>query len=363
MNAANLTPASIPVIDRLHRNMLDLERDPSPASRMKTSEQVEVCRERIAAFLHADPEDIIITRNASEANNLVSSGIELKAGDEVIIYSDNHPSNNAAWYEKSKRHGFTIDVLNQLNPHPGAAYYVESFIRRMNAKTRLLALTHVTGQVGDLLPVRDLVRAARERGVLTLVDGAQSFGVIPVDLSDMQPDFFSASAHKWACGPKGVGLLYINRAVQSKIRPSIVSSRPGRVGISRTLEAFGQRDDAAIGAFGEALSLHTRIGGHAIEVRARELAQMLMEGLKRLDGVHMWTHASTERSAAIVSFRAGELDPTKLSGILYQNYGIVCASRSGADRPGLRFSPHLYNSPEEVERVVSTIKDVMNAGL
>jgi isopenicillin-N epimerase len=360
MNAANLTPASVPVMDALYRTMLDIERDPSPFNRMKIGERIEACRQRIADFLHVQPADIVITRNASEANNLIANGLDLKPGDEVLIYSDNHPSNNAAWCDKAKRFGFTIDVVNQINPHPGGACYVDAFLERMNPRTRVLALTHVTGQVGDVLPVRELSIAARERGVLTLVDGAQSFGVIPIDLSDMRPDFFTASAHKWACGPKEVGILYINPAVQSQVWPNIVSSRPGAIGISRTHEALGQRNDASIVAFAEALTLESRIGPRFIEARARQLAQMLMAGLQDIDGVRLWTHSSADRCAAIVSFRPGDLDPLKLSTVLYRRHGIVCSHRTGTDRPGLRFSPHMYNSPTDVARVLATVRDYVH---
>ena len=114
MNAANMAPASIGVIDVLYASMLDLERDPSPFNRVKLAERIEVCRERLGQALQARREDIVITRNTSEANNLVSSGLDLKRGDEVLIYSDNHPSNNAAWREKATRSGFAVTVVDAL---------------------------------------------------------------------------------------------------------------------------------------------------------------------------------------------------------------------------------------------------------
>ena len=103
------------------------------------------------------------------------------------------------------------------------------------------------------------------------MDGAQSFGLLDVDLSDIQPDFYSGSAHKWPCGPKENGVLYINKSAQAKIWASIFSAYPGRVGVSRTFEGFGQRDEPAMIAFGEALKLQTSIGRAQIEKRSREL--------------------------------------------------------------------------------------------
>jgi selenocysteine lyase/cysteine desulfurase len=302
------------------------------------------------------PEEIIIARNTSEANNLVSSGVDLKAGDEVIISSDNHPSNHEAWREKARRLGFTVKVVEQVNPYPGDEFYLDRFGRAMTSRTKVVAFTHQTSTVGDPMPAKALCRLAHERGVLSLVDGAQTFGVFDVDLSDMQPDFFSGSAHKWPCGPKEVGVLYVNKRAQPKIWPSILSAYTGDSGLSKTFEGFGQRDEPAIIAFGEALKLQTTIGRKIIEDRARELTQALIQGLQKIDGMKLWTHPAPGRSATVVSFQPGSLDVRRLSEALYSNDHIACATRGGSDRPGLRFSPHFYNSHAEVERVLAALR-------
>ncbi len=319
--------------------------------------------ELLAAFLGVTPEEIVITRNTSESNNLVSNGIDLKPQDEVIIFSDNHPSNHLAWTEKARRFGFTVRMVDQVNPHPGDEYYVDAFTKQMNARTKVLAFTHLTSTAGDLLPARDLCRIARERGILSVVDGAQSFGLMNVDLSDMQPDFYSGSAHKWPCGPKETGVLFINKKAHARVWPSIYSAYPGAAGISKSFERFGQRDEPAIIAFGEALQFQTRLGRKVIEERARALGQMLMTELKKVDGVKLWTHPDSRRSAAVVTFFPGNLDSKKLSAALYEKDRIAGATREGADRPGLRFSPHIYNSPSEVERIIAAVKRYVATGV
>ena len=181
---------------------------------------------------------------------------------------------------------FTVHTVPQVNPHPGADYYVDAFAKAMTPRTKVLGFTHLTNTVGDLLPARQLCRLARERGVLTLVDGAQSFGLLDVDLSDMQPDFYSGSAHKWPCGPKEVGVLYINARSQARLWPSIYSVNQGAVGASRAFEGLGQRDEPALHACGVAIEFVTRIGQAAIEAYSRELGRALIEGLQKIDGVN-----------------------------------------------------------------------------
>ena len=362
MNAANLCPASSAVVNALEAATRWVDRDASLPSRRKMTEGREATRRLLAEFLHATPEEIVITRNTSEGNNLVSSGVDLKAGDEVLVFADNHPSLLNAWHQKAKRYGFTVRSVAQVNPHPGADYYIDAFAKQMTARTKVVAFTHVTSTVGDLFPAKELCRLARERGILSIVDGAQSFGVLDIDLSDMQPDFFTGSAHKWPCGPREVGVLYIKRDIAAKVWPSIISLYPGAVGASTSFEALGQRDEAAIIAFGEALKFQTAIGRAAVERRSRELAQALVEGLKKIGGVKVWTNADPPRSAAIVSFQPGSLDGNRLATTLYERDRIAVMARGGADRGGLRVSPHFYNLHEEIDRTVGAIQRYMRTG-
>jgi selenocysteine lyase/cysteine desulfurase len=362
-NAANLCPSSRRVIDSLLKYTREVDLDPSPANRAKLGPAREASRAAIAAYLRVTPDEIVITRNTSEANNLVSSGLNLKAGDDVVIFADNHPSNHNAWQQKATRAGFTVRILEQPNPHPGADYYVEAATKAMTPQTRLLSMTHVTSTVGDVLPVAEICRVARERGVLTLVDGAQSFGVLDVDLSKIQPDFYSGSAHKWPCGPRENGVLYVRQAVLERIFPTVISLYGGAAAASRRLEANGQRDEAAMIAFGEAIALQKEVGMARIEARVRTLARALADGLRKIDGVKVWTSPEPDRAAAIVSFQPGSLDVRRLNTALYEKDRIICATRGGTDRGGLRFSPHFYNSMKEIDRTIEAIGRYVRTGI
>jgi selenocysteine lyase/cysteine desulfurase len=339
-----------------------LDRDPLPSFRDEMHAVKERTRELLATHLRVSPEEILITRNTSEANNWVSGGLDLGPGDEVLLHSDNHPSNNLAWKAKAERFGYTVREIEQVNPHPGAEHYLDAFHRAMTPATRVLAFTHLTSTVGDLLPAVELCAMARERGVITLVDGAQSFGLLDVDLSVMQPDFYTGSAHKWPCGPKETGVLYVGRQVQDRFWPTLYSAYSGRTGLSRTHEGMGQRDEPAIRAFGNQLAWLGAIGQAAIEARSRELATALVEGLSRVDGVRLWTSADPTLRAAVVSFDPLGLDPSRVIAAL-EDEGIVAASRGTGDRGGIRFSPHFYNSHDDVERGLAAIGRYVRRGL
>ncbi len=362
LNAANLCPSPRHVLESVHHLTERLGSDPVPSYRAEMHEVKAPARAKIAAHLRVSPEDILITRNTSEGNNFVSSGLDLGVGDEVLIFGDNHPSNNAAWKRKGERFGFTVREVPQVNPHPGFDFYVEAFSRAITPATKVLAFTHLTNTAGDLFPAKELCALAREHDVISLVDGAQSFGLLDVDLSDIQPDFYTGSGHKWPCGPMEAGVLYVNARVQDRFWPSIVSAYVGETPLASTHEGLGQRDEPAIRALGEEMEFLSGIGQAEIEARSRELATAAIEGLAAIDGIKLWTSTDPGRRAAVVSFQPGNLEPARVIAALEAD-GIVASPRNGEDRPGTRFSPHFYNSFEDVERGVAAIRRYLRRGL
>src|SRR5438874_12808181 len=141
LNAANLCPSSGPVLETLYKTTKDMDQDPSQDNRVKLGDGREATRTLLAEFLRVSPEEIVITRNTSESNNLVSTGIDLKPGDEVLLTADNHPSNHTAWQEKAKRFGFTVIDIPVPNLHPGLDHYVEAFKKAITSKTKVIAFT------------------------------------------------------------------------------------------------------------------------------------------------------------------------------------------------------------------------------
>lgn len=362
LNAANLCPSPGHVLEAVRADTERLDSRPVPSYRSEILAAKERTRDLLAAFLRVTPEEILIPRNTSEANNWISNGLDLGAGDEILIFSDNHPSNNRAWKEKARRFGYSVVEVPQVNPHPGFQHYLDAFERAMTPRTRVLSFMQHTNTAGDVFPAKELCALARERGVISVIDGAQSFGLMDVDLSDWQPDFFSGSAHKWPCGPKETGVLYVNRRMHDRFWPSMYSAYNGTRGLSRTHEGMGQRDTPAIKAFGDQIAFLERIGAAEIEARSRGLATLALEGLAEIEGVHLWTSVDPELRGAVVTFRPGNLDPGQVLQAL-ESDGIVAASRTGGDRDGIRFSPHFYNWEADVRRGVDAIRRYVANGL
>ena len=362
LNAANLCPSPAPVLETVYNYTKRLDSKPVPSYRAEMREVKEKTRQELAKYLRVTPEEILITRNTSESNNWVSNGLDLRAGDEVVIFSDNHPSNNEAWKERGKRFGFTVKEVPPVNPHPGFDYYLETFKKALTTRTRVLSFTHLSNTVGDLFPAKELCSMARNRGIITLIDGAQSLGLLDVDLSDIQPDFYSGSAHKWPCGPKETGVLFVNKSIQERFWPSIYSAYKGREGLAQTHEGLGQRDTPAIHAFGQQIEFLRKIGQEKIEERSGNFATEIIEELQKINDINIFTSNERALRSAVVTFRPANLEPAKVVKALEED-GIVAANQGGKDWAGVRFSPHFYNSNSDVERAVGAIRRYLQKGL
>ncbi len=357
MNAGNLCPSPYPVIDTVMRLTRDIDADASFQNRAKFNDLHENARRALAGYVGADPDEIAITRNTSEGNNTVINGLTIGPGDEVIIWDQNHPTNNVAWDVRAERFGYTVKRVWTPPTPSSAEELIAPFRNALSARTRVLAFSHVSNVSGVALPAEELCHMAGERGVLTLVDGAQVFGALRIDLHEMGCDFYTASSHKWLMGPKEAGLLYVRRDQIGGLWPSHVGvGWEGALGRGAAkFENLGQRDDACIAAMGTAVVFHATIGPQAIEDRIRTLAGALKDGIsERIPAAFFHTPIEPTMSAGVVVFLIPSRDARGLYEELYSEHAIAGAVMGG-DFTGVRLCPHIYNTMEEVERVVETL--------
>ncbi len=234
---------------------------------------------------------------------------------------------------------------------------ITPFMDAVTPNTKVLAFSHVSNRSGIALPAKALCRLARDRGILTLVDGAQSFGAIDVDLHDMGCDFYTASSHKWFLGPKEAGILYVR---EERIRDLWASD----VGVgwqravengARKFENLGQRDDACVSAMGTAMEFRNAIGASRVHARVRELATALMDKLTaRFPNIEFSTPRVPELRAGVVIFGIPGVGSRELFSRLYEEHHVA-----GAPTGGMRLSPHIYNTLADVERVVEAIATIV----
>jgi selenocysteine lyase/cysteine desulfurase len=355
MNAGNLCPSPRAVAESVSEMTRDIDVDCSFNNRHKYAVELEKTRAKLAEQLGVSSDEIALVRNTSEANNTVNNGISLKAGDEIVIWEQNHPTNNVAWDVRAARFGLKVQRVSLPATPSSAAQIVKIFDDACTSKTKVVSVTHVSSASGLRLPVREIGEAAHKRGLHYHVDGAQSWGGLNVSLREMDCDSYAASSHKWFCGPKEAGLLFVKADRITKIWPNVVAPGWGDdadpdVNGARKFESLGQRDDACLSGVGTTSDFHKMIGPARIEARMMELAAALKTGLKSA-GAKLVTPEGAEFSGGIVIIDVPSKKRQAVLDRLYNEFGIA-----GSTSGGLRLSPHFYNTMEHVERAVKGVK-------
>jgi selenocysteine lyase/cysteine desulfurase len=357
LNAANLCPSPYPVMEAEIRFIRDVNIDTSFQNRAKFSEIRERIRGKLATYVGADPDEIAIVHNTTAANNQVVWGLDYTPGDEVVVWSQNHPTNNIAWDVVARRYGLVVHKVDTPADPSGVEALVRPFMEAMNTRTKVLALTHLSNVSGVLLPVRELCAMARQAGVLTLVDGVQVLGALRLDLHAIGCDFYTASSHKWLTGPRQEGLLYVRRERIPDLWPSVVGVGygPSVETTSRKFETLGQRNDATLSAIEPAVDLHNRIGPDRVEARVRELATAVRDGIaSRVPSARFHTPADPDLRGGVVIFNVPGHDQGDLMQRLFDEFDVACARMSG-EFDGIRFSPHIYNTRDQIEYAVDAV--------
>ncbi|MEZ5403071.1 MAG: aminotransferase class V-fold PLP-dependent enzyme [Bryobacteraceae bacterium] len=359
LNAANVCPASRGVLDRHLDFLRDFQSNPSFQNREKYDPIAERTREKTAAVLGASKDEIAFTRNTSEGSNLVVHGVELKAGDEVLITAHNHPSNNDSWKVRARREGFVVKEVAVPIPAASPQQLIDGFAQAITPRTRVLAFTHVTNTTGNCYPAREIAAMGRQRGLWVHLDGAQTLGALDVNLHEIGCDSYSGSAHKWMMGPLEAGVLYVRAERIPQLWPSIVTAgwSDSIVG-ARKFEVYGQRDNPRLASIEAAVDFLNLVGMTNVEARLRFLVARAKSGLGGIPGVKLKTSTDPRLSGGVVKFDLAKPSLKAAYDVLYSRHRLAIALTPSGEAQGLRFSPHIYNTADEIDRAVAAVREV-----
>lgn len=322
-------------------------------------DQIERARERIAARLEAIPTELALTGNATDGIAYVAAGLDLAPGDEVIISDQEHPAMYVPWSYAVRRRGVVLKRFRVSDDPEESLASVRSLI---TDRTRVIGTSHVTSPYGVRLPVREICELAHEHRALALVDGAQSFAVIPIDVGAIGCDFFTGNGHKWLGGPKGTGFLFARRELMERLYPAYVGagSLVEPVDDTAVLEAggrrfeFGTRGFATPAGLNFALDWIDELGWDQVSERIRLLSDRLKAALAEVDRVELCTPMAWERSSGLVTFRVPGRDETELQSSLER--GGLFPRPLGRTSERIRVSLALFNTEDEVDRLVGCVR-------
>ncbi|MDH3224755.1 MAG: aminotransferase class V-fold PLP-dependent enzyme [Gemmatimonadota bacterium] len=328
----------------------------------------------LARAVGADIDEVSLTRNATEALHLAAVGIDLGPGDEVLVTSQEHPAGLAPWDFVAATRGVMINTVFIPSPFESGDHVVERMAEALTPRTRVMAFCHVT-RGGHLYPVKKLAALARDRGVLSHVDGAQALGMFPVDVHDLGCDSYSASLHKWLLGPIGTGMLYVRGGARESIRSAFArihrggdtpSGIPGSA--SPVASAFaphgpgGTADLPVRAGLAAALDQLEVLGVENVAARTRFLSDQLKAGLGDLPGVTLLSGPTPETSCpGSTIFELAGVDAVEAVPRIEAIANIHLDEHQRDGHNAIRISTHVYNTTEEVHRVLEGLRQLASS--
>ena len=358
-------PSPVVVVEAI-KARLDYEMGQGPATPevLDSGREIEdQARRAVANLLNATPEEICLTKNTTEGINIVINGLTWSQGDEIITCSLEHSSVLVPSYFQQWRHGALVKVV-PLAGNEGPDAILAKMEASITHRTRLVFLSHIQYSTGLRMPVEEIRRITKDRGIMLLLDGAQTAGHISLDMKELDCDFYAIPGQKWLLGSEGVGALYIRRDMIPQVQPVHVAGRavlpdqgpenmePEIASIDKFL---GTSTSTALQAgMLEAIRFVQEAGVEEIEERDLDLASQLKQSLGETPGVKVLSPLERGSSSGLVSFAINGIEPEDAVTRLWERHRIV--ARQVGFPSGIRVALHFFNTEEEVGQVVEAVR-------
>ena len=360
MNNGTLGPMPEPVFNTLIKCFKLQVTNPFDCYNFIPRKKEEV-RAKLARFINASSDEVVMTRNTTEGMNFVANGLDLKEGDEVLLSSMEHPAGIHPWRLKEKRYGIKIKEVPLGLPPKSADEIVNAFGKAITPRTKVISISHTVFISGLISPLKELSKMAHEKGVLVVADSAHGIGMLDLNMEQLGVDFFASSPYKWLGAPTGIGLFYVRKEAQDKLWPTIASSGWDSQENAGKYETLGQRADALIVALGEALDFQNAIGRERIERRIKALAGYLKRELIKIPGVKLHTSQDPYLSGGLTALSVEGVEPRKIVNYMREKYNIVVRTIGNrkAGTYGVRVSTHIYVSFKHINMLLEGIKHLV----
>jgi selenocysteine lyase/cysteine desulfurase len=365
-NNGGTCPAPTVVMEALKRHLDFSNHSPTKQMWGVLGPQIETVRERLARDLGVSPEEIALTRNASESLEICEFGLDLKPGDEVVTTTHDYPSMVNTWKQREMRDGIVVKQVRFEPPSTDDALF-ELVTKAVGPKTKVIHVSHITNLTGQIFPIRRICDFGRGRGIEVIVDGAHAYGQFPFKLPDLNCDYYGVSLHKWILAPIGTGLLYVRKEKIPKIWPLFGNVEP-HSGDIKKFESYGTHPYAPKLAVSEALVHHQTIGAERKAARLRFLRERWSKRLRGNPRAVLYTSDDPALSAAIgtVGFRGSDgkfLEPNRVVESLFARHRIIVTPIVVDDVRGIRITPNVYTTLEEVDLLGDALVELAEKGI
>ena len=351
LNTGSLGPCPVRIIDAMHALARQLEMNPERENWGPLGNQMELTRKKVADLIHADTEEIVLTRNTTEGLNLVAQSLALNEGDEIMTTTLEHGGAEVGLEFLVKTKGVILKKIELPMPAKSEQEVVKVIEKNITSKTKFLLLSHVNTVTGMIMPFREIAKITQPKGIFLMADGAQAPGITKIDVKALGTDAYAASGHKWLMGPKETGFLYINKRVQDKVKPVFIHS-----GNEVYSASSGTRNVASIIGLGLAIDFITSIGLEKIMERTLQLRNYCLAELKKVKGLKVISPESRSLSSGIVSF---SLDKAVNSDIFHKLNDQDIIVKLLPQHNAIRISCHMFVSKQDIDTFINALKPLL----
>ena len=320
---------------------------------------IESVRRRLAHEFGCDPEELAITRNASEALQIAQLGVDLKAGDEVITTNQDYGRMLDTWEQRVRRDGIKLTKISFPVPPKSLDVLADKLLSAITPVTKVLHFCHITNLTGQIFPVKKICDEARKRGIKTVVDGAHAFAHFPYKASDLGCDYYGTSLHKWLLAPIGTGFLYVRRENIAPLWP-LTPAAASKANDIRKFEEIGTHPAANHNAIAEALSFHEGIGIARKAERLRYLRDRWAKRLTQHPKIKLHTNVDPAHSCAIGTVQITGVPTPQAVARLWERWRIIATPIVHTEYEGLRITPNVYTTIEEIDTFAGAMEKIAN---
>jgi selenocysteine lyase/cysteine desulfurase len=359
LNNGGVCPSPKVVQDAMRRQLEFSNMAPAYTMWTVLEPEIESVRARLAASFGCDPEEMAITRNASEALEIAQLGMDLKPGDEVLTTDQDYPRMITTWQQRERRDGIKLKMISFPTPPPSMDDLYQRFDRAITPRTRVIHFCHITNLTGQIFPVKKICQMARSRGIEAIVDGAHAYAQFPFKHEDLDCDYYGTSLHKWLLAPHGTGFLYVRKSKIERLWP-MMPAPASMNGNIRKFEEIGTHPAANHNAIAEALTFHESIGAERKAARLRYLRSLWSDRLTRFPSVTIRTSPDPEQSCGVVLVSVeGKKAPALAEELWKQRILVVAIVHK--DFEGLRVTPNIYTTPREIDVFANAMEKLIQA--
>ena len=363
LNNGGVSPSPSHVLEAMIRDLRFSNELPVHHMWSVLEPRIESVRRDVARDFGCDPEELAITRNASEAQEIMILGLDLKRGDEVIVTNQNYPRMLTAWRQRVRRDGIVLKEISFPVPPASMQQVVDRFREAITPRTKVIEVTHITNLTGQIMPVRQLVDLARPLGIQVFVDGAHAYAHFPFTRDDLGCDYYGTSLHKWLLAPVGTGFLYVRRERIKGLWP-LMAAPPEMDENIRKYEEIGTHPAANHNAISAALAFHRAIGSERKIARLRYLRDRWAKRLvAESDRIKVLTPLDSPYAGAIGFFTVAGMDTDKLYGWLIEKNKIVTTPITHPEFKGIRITPNVYTTVDEVDLFAEKVLEAVKKGV